>query len=583
MAFRIYVSSLAADRLSVARQVLRTRHATTPTVIIGASRGAADDLARAVAADLPATFGLQRVSLTQLAARSAIVALASEGHTPSTWLGAEAVAARAAFDATRQQALEYFAPVASTPGFPRALARTLQELRLAGVDARQLVRAPRGGSDLADLVERVDESFERAASVDRASLFQAATRAVGRVHPAPIVALIDLAVDRRAEAAFIEALLAGSETAFATMPANDRDGIARLEAMGGTVEIVDRAQEAGDLPCLRRYLFNPETPPIERELDGSLSFFSAPGEGREAVEIARRILREARAGVRFDEMAVLVRSPQHYVGLLEHALRRAKVPAWFSRGTRRPLTAGRAFLALLACAAEQLSASRFAEYLSFAQVPLANEQADTNWVASQDESFGRVQPADDPEPGPEPGSGNREPGTGNPEPGTGNPEPGTGNPEPGTGDSESDSVLAGTLRAPWRWEALIVDAAVIGRDATRWARRLEGKHAEIERQIREAKRDDGGDEARVAGLRLVQQQLEYLKAFALPIVDEMAGWPVSATWGEWLDRFAALAPRVLKSPAHVLRVLADLRPMGEVGPVDLDEARRVLAERLLTM
>ena len=91
-----------------------------------------------------------------------------------------------------------------------------------------------------------------------------------------------------------------------------------------------------------------------------LSFFSAPGEGREAVEIARRILREARAGVRFDEMAVLVRSPQHYVGLIEHALRRAKVPAWFSRGTRRPLTAGRAFLALLACAAEQLSASRFA-------------------------------------------------------------------------------------------------------------------------------------------------------------------------------------------------------------------------------
>ena len=85
------------------------------------------------------------------------------------------------------------------------------------------------------------------------------------------------------------------------------------------------------------------------------------------------------------------------------------------------------------------------------------------------------------------------------------------------------------------------------------------------------------------GLRLVQQQLEYLKAFALPIIEEMAGWPASATWGEWLDRFAALAPRVLKSPAHVLRVLADLRPMGEVGPVDLDEARRVLAERLLTM
>jgi ATP-dependent helicase/nuclease subunit B len=567
MAFRICVSSLAADRLSAARDLLRARVPTIPTLIIGASRGAADDLAREVAADLPATFGLQRVSLTQLAARSAIVALATEGLTPSTWLGAEAVAARAAFDATRQQSLKYFAPVVSTPGFPRALARTLQELRLARVDARQLLRASRGGSDLADLLERVDESFDRASSVDRATLFQAATEVVKRAHPASIVALIDLPVDRRAEVAFIEALIAGSETAFATMPASDREGIARLEAMGGSVEVVERGPSrsaVGDLACLRRYLFNPEAPPVERALDGSLSFFSAPGEGREAVEIARRILREARAGVRFDEMAVLVRSPQNYIGLIEHALRRAKVPAWFSRGTRRPLTAGRAFLALLACAAEQLSASRFAEYLSFAQVPLESEKADASWATSADESFGRLQaPADESDA---------------PSPESRTPDPGSRLPDPG-----SEPVIAGTLRAPWRWEALIVDAAVIGRDATRWARRLEGKHAEIERQIREAKRDDGGDEAKVAGLRLVQRQLEYLEAFALPIIEEMAGWPVSAAWGEWLDRFAALAPRVLKSPAHVLRVLADLRPMGEVGPVDLDEARRVLAERLLTM
>ena len=245
-------------------------------------------------------------------------------------------------------------------------------------------------------------------------------------------------------------------------------------------------------------------------------------------------------------MAVLVRSPQHYVGLIEHALRRAKVPAWFSRGTRRPLTAGRAFLALLACASEQLSASRFAEYLSFAQVPLESEKEEATWAASHDEAFGRVQP-----PAEDDDASRR-------------PTPRT--PRSRIPNPESESILAGTLRAPWRWEALIVDAAVIGRDATRWRRRLEGKHAELERQIREAKREDGGDEARIAGLRQVQQQLEYLKAFALPIIEEMAAWPSSATWGEWLDRFEALAPRVLKSPAHVLRVLADLRPMGDVGP-----------------
>jgi len=564
MSFRIIVSSLAADRLSAAREVLRARLPHTLTLIVGASRGAADDLARAVAASSPATFGLQRVSLTQLAARSAMVALAMDGHTPSSWLGAEAVAARAVFDATRQRSLNYFDPVASTPGFPRALARTLQELRLAGVDARHLLRAARGGSDLADLLARVEESFTRASSVDRASLFETASSAIRRAHPAPLVVLIDLAVDRRAERTLIESLVAGAETAVATMPASDKDGIDRLAAMGGVVE--DRSRDrAGDLACLRRHLFSEDTTPAERTLDGSLEFFSAPGEGREAVEIARRILREARAGMRFDEIAVLVRSPQNYVGLIEHALHRARVPAWFSRGTRRPLTAGRAFLALLACASEQLSASRFAEYLSFAQVPLASDKKDAIWAASQDEAFGRVQSQADGDDVP-------------PDPGPRIPDPESRIPDP-----DSDSVLAGTLRAPWRWEALIVDAAVIGRDATRWKRRLEGKHAELERQVREAKREDGGDEARIAGLRQVQQQLAHLKSFAVPLVEELAAWPPSATWGEWLDRFEALAPRVLKSPAHVLRVLADLRPMGDVGPIDLDEARRVLAERLLTM
>ena len=539
------------------------RHAVPPTIS-----------ARDVAAGLPATFGLQRVSLTQLAARSAIVALAMKGQTPSTWLAAEAVAARAAFDATRERSLNYFAPVASTPGFPRALARTLQELRLADVDVRRLSMASPGGGDLADLLERVGESFDRASSVDRAALFHAATEAVRRSHPSPLVLLLDLAVDRRAEATFIEALIAGAETALATMPGSDRDGIARLEAMGGTVEDLD-GDGTGDLACLRRYLFSPDAPPIQRALDGSLEFFSAPGEGREAVEIARRILREAHAGVRFDEMAVLVRSPQNYVGLIEHALRRAGVPAWFSRGTRRPLTAGRAFLALLACASEQLSASRFAEYLSFAQVPVEHETSETRWAASQDESFGRLEP-----PVTESDSSSRAVLAGSASASLSEAERAPESPSP---TPESESVFAGTLRAPWRWEALIVDAAVIGQDATRWKRRLEGKHAELERQIGEAKRADGGDEAAVAGLRQVQQQLAYLKAFAVPVIEEMAGWPSTATWGEWLDRFEALAPRVLKTPAHVLRVLADLRPMGEVGPIDLDEARRVLAERLLTI
>ena len=71
----------------------------------------------------------------------------------------------------------------------------------------------------------------------------------------------------------------------------------------------------------------------------------------------------------FDEIAVLLRAPRDYVGLLGHAFARAGIPAWFDRGTGRPHPSGRAFLALIACAVERLSAARFAEYLSLSQVP----------------------------------------------------------------------------------------------------------------------------------------------------------------------------------------------------------------------
>jgi len=91
------------------------------------------------------------------------------------------------------------------------------------------------------------------------------------------------------------------------------------------------------------------------ELSGdTLDYFSAPGEGMECVEIARRIRFLAGAGIPFDRVAVLLRDPERYQPFLEEALRRAGIPAHFSRGVVRPDPAGRAFLALLACARERL-------------------------------------------------------------------------------------------------------------------------------------------------------------------------------------------------------------------------------------
>ena len=86
------------------------------------------------------------------------------------------------------------------------------------------------------------------------------------------------------------------------------------------------------LTNLQRRLFKEEERPIEAEPDGTVEVFSAPGEGRECVEIARRVLSIARRGVPFDRIAVLLRSPDGYRAYVEEAFNRAGIRAHFARG-----------------------------------------------------------------------------------------------------------------------------------------------------------------------------------------------------------------------------------------------------------
>ena len=66
---RAVSSTSAAARLDAAYAFLTDRPAGSETVIVGASRGAADDVARVVARRSGATFGVTRCSLIELAAR----------------------------------------------------------------------------------------------------------------------------------------------------------------------------------------------------------------------------------------------------------------------------------------------------------------------------------------------------------------------------------------------------------------------------------------------------------------------------------------------------------------------------------
>lgn len=591
---RVIESSAAAQRLDAARALLSARPRGEDILLVGASRGAVDDLARSVAAQSGATLGLHRFSVTQLAARLAAPALAGRGVAPATALGTEAVAARAVFDAERDGALSYFAPVARTPGFPRALTRTIQELRLAGITAHRVGALPLGGRDLSDLLDRFDEQFGAASATDRAALFEAATAAIvgdvdGRLKPAATdvsLVLLDVAFDSVAVVDFLRALIASAVSVLITVPFGDVQTLDALEALGLEPDVLEQEGDT-DLVALRRNLFASRQPPV-RERQGDVRFFSAPGEARECVEIARRILEEAERGVPFDEMAVFLRSPERYVGLLEHAFTRAHhpdgddtrtgprgIPAWFDRGTRRPHPAGRAFLAMLACACEKLSARRFAEYLSLAQVPQLDPKTGGPRPPETNYGFDFIVPDDEVlapvlEQAEEAIAGVRQPDAADV-------------PAEDSADASSDAaVVDGALRAPWKWETLIVESAVIGGDPQRWHRRLDGLAQEYRLKIREEAKDDP-DSPRGRALQRDLRNLGHLRAFALPVIDRIASWPPAGTWGEWLDRFSELAPIVLRKPERVLRVIAELRPMGAIGPVTLEEARDVVADRLLSI
>ena len=90
----VIVSPSAATRLDAVRA--RLQKLEPPLLIVAASRGAADEFALDLAATRGATFGVTRVSLTELVAKLAVPALARRGLTPSAPLSDDAVAARVA-------------------------------------------------------------------------------------------------------------------------------------------------------------------------------------------------------------------------------------------------------------------------------------------------------------------------------------------------------------------------------------------------------------------------------------------------------------------------------------------------------
>lgn len=549
----IVESAHASERVAAASAFLATHaKASGRVVVVGRTKLAAQELIRQVARERGHVVGAESHTLRGLAGTMARLHLARAGTVPAGTLTMEAVLARGL--AKHKDALGRFLPIREEPGLARALTRTLTELRLERVD-EDIV----GDPSLARLLGVFEAELAAAGLCDPAAVILAACEDAKSLAGAALL-LLDVPCMHRLEADLVTALSAQAGAMLFTMPAGD----ARTRELVGHLSPPRELRPTRKTPVseVQTHLFS-EAHAGLAENEG-IAFFSAPGESREGAEIARRILALAAQGVPFDQVAVLLRSPSEYSLALEEAFLRAKIPAYFARGTRKPDPSGRALLALLACADEGLSATRFSEYLSLGELPRAEPSGapppawpsqDTRVVADDEimspqaaataaavaeaEAAGDALAAQEPE-------------------------------------DEAAPIIAGSIRAPKLWERMLVDAAVIG-GLPRWEARLKGYRAELVARMQE----EGEEEARVQAVTRELRALDVLRAFALPLLAELAELAKNPRpLAEYAKALSDLSTRALRRPERVLAVLAELYPMGKGAPVTMSELRMVLTPRL---
>ena len=559
----------AAARHEGAGRIFSKLPSPASLLLLSKEQESADHFVREIAHEKGSLFGVHRMTLDALTYRLAMPALAKIGMASHSRLGQEAVTARVIHEASKGNRLGALASVADGPGLVRALTSTIHECRLHYVSPEALSKLSSDSGVLGYLTARYQALSREHGVADRALVLELASESNNNVSDrmSASILLLDVPIESPAEARFVEALAEKADTIVATVPTGDDKSLRFLAtALGCEPESIEpRASQA--VLDLQRYVFSDEAPvkAVKTVAPTDVTILSAPGEAQEAVEIARAIHAEAADKTPFDRIAVLLRSPESYTAHLEDAFERASIPAYFEKGTKRPDPAGRAFLALMDCAADELSATRFAEYLSLSQLPRLDahglpippeelpEDEDVLWIPPQHalapntseaayapvqlDLFAEPEKLDEP---------------------------------------ERETAIEGSLRAPWRWEKLLVDAAVIG-SLERWERRLAGLARELEIRLMELEDPEG---AEAVALQRERDDLEHLKRFALPVIELLAELPKSAPWGSWLDALEKLAMRSLAHPDGVLSMLKELRPMAAVGPVEWIEVREVLSERL---
>ena len=288
---------------------------------------------------------------------------------------------------------EYLREAVKTAGFAPAALRTIEDLAGANLRPEHLEQAAPTAADperlrlVARLWRAFEAGLEKARLLGRASLYGAAAKALpsDEVGSVVLCGSDDLSP---AAGAFLEALgthhpfalVADAPTASAPRHASRQQGLAaRLPKAVSAASRQQLSKEPTDaLARVKTRLFaearsaRTTTPTESAALDPSLHILSAAGEALEAVEIARLIQQAAAQGTRYQDVAVLLRSPDAYNVALASALERAGIDAFFVEGVPEVDPAARGLSLLLELVGADLDRARVMEFLTSSRIRWAN-------------------------------------------------------------------------------------------------------------------------------------------------------------------------------------------------------------------
>lgn len=378
------------DALVTAVTAVQDADPLTPATVITVSAPLALRLRRAIAWAGSGHWGLQVCTLTDFARDLAEDLLLQAAQRPLPALAAPLLIRRFLAEAETNN---YFAPLASLPGFPHAVLATLTDLRHAGVSPQLfrtfLERAPQGEisrqklESLYQLYERYLRFLTEHKLYDANTVIERAIEALQSetlYSPLFVYGFYDFTPLQRR---FIDAAIADRD-ALVFFPWRSGNAyecatptLTWLTTRGfQTIPLEGSPKKEINLARLQTGLF--EERPSTRittpnKADQSVLVLSAPGKSQEAREIGRVVFHLVQEhGVRFHEIGIFLRDPGTYGPLFADIFQGLGIPIFLQGGLSLIRThAGQRFLLLCQVLLEDYTRSRVIEFIRGAEPPLS--------------------------------------------------------------------------------------------------------------------------------------------------------------------------------------------------------------------